>query len=1160
MSPGERRLLNGEVAGILERLYEGRTDEICSQLARHYREAGELDKAVKYLLLAGDRARNLYAHQEAIQLYQWALEILQEQGQHERAARTLMKLGLAFHTAFDYQGSREAYNQAFRLFQQVDPGLKAITEVPTIHTLRLDIGQYPSTLDPGFSTDSFSGQIIENLFSGLVETSPEMDILPDSAHSWEIFQGGRQYVFHLRPDLRWSDGRPVTAGDFEYAWKRVLNPANELPNVELLYDVRGARSYHLGKASDPNQVGVKAVDPLTLAVELEKPAGYFLSLLACPFTFPVPRHAVEVSGNDWTEVENLVNNGPFLLEDWQPGESLTLVRNPNYHGSHRGNVQRVELTNVDEMEPLDRLALYEADQVDSLRIPNTFTHNISHLQSRFPGEYFAAPSMSTLYLVFNTNQAPLNDLRVRQALVMAIDIEECVQVVSGDADLPAMGGLIPPGLPGHSSRISLPYDLDAARRLMAEAGFPGGFGDLRIWSFFKGFVPYLEYLKSRWLEVLGVELNWKLIPFQLSPRLQKEKPDLLATAWIADYPDPDNYLRICFGATDQEWSGWHNEAYESLLEQANQCQDQAERIAFYQAAEKILIEQAVAKPMIYGRTHRLVKSWVKNPLLVMKIKHDYKDVIINPGEQQGQNQDPGYYPAVSPTAGTMLPDYHTLRLDIWGYPSTLDPGFTTEGSSARIIENLFSGLVETSPEMDILPDSAHSWEIFQGGRQYVFHLRPDLRWSDGHPVTADDFEYAWKRMLNPVHELANAELLYDLKGARAYHLGQASDPSQVGVKAIDPLTLVVELEQPAGYFLSLLAHPSTFPVPRQTLEVSGQDWTEIENLVNNGPFLLEDWQPEESLTLVRNPNYHGSHRGNVQRVELTNVDEMEPLDRLALYQADQLDSLSIPDSFTQNISQLQSRYPDEYITAPVMSTLFLVFNTNHAPLNDLRVRQALVMAIDVEECVQVVTGGARLPAKGGLIPPGLPGHSPGISLPYDLDGARRLMVEAGFPKGFGRLGIWSYVRGHVPFLEYLKSCWFEALGVELIWELIPYLRFPDFDERLQNEQPQMIITGWSADYPDPDNCLRIGFRVYMQEWIGWQNAAYERLLEQANQCQDQAERMAFYQAAEKILIEQAVVKPLRYGRSHRLVKSWVKNPLLVMKIKHDYKDVIIEPH
>jgi oligopeptide transport system substrate-binding protein len=629
----------------------------------------------------------------------------------------------------------------------------------------------------------------------------------------------------------------------------------------------------------------------------------------------------------------------------------------------------------------------------------------------------------------------------------------------------------------------------------------------------------------------------------------------MASAWIADYPDPDNFLRIGFGAYEKEWIGWHNKDFESLLERANQNQEQVERMAFYQVADKILIEQAVVKPISYGRGHRLVKPWVKNPLSLMKII--YKDVIIDPGEKQGQTQHQVYYPAVSPMPATEIPTIHTFRLDIFQFPSTLDPGFTTDIFSSQIIENLFSGLVQTSPEMDILPDSAQSWEIFQGGRQYVFHLRPDLRWSDGRPVTAGDFEYAWKRVLDPANQLPNAELLYDLRGARAYHLGETSDPRQVGVEAIDPHTLVVDLEGPAGYFLSLLSQPNAFPVPRQALEDFGQDWTEVENLVNNGPFLLEDWQPGESLSLVRNPRYHSSFSGNVHRVELTNVYEMEELDRIALYEDDQLDALIVPGSFIKNISHLQSRYPGEYINVPSLMTTYLVFNTNHAPLNDLRVRQALVMALDVAEWVQVVTGDVSRPAMGGLIPPSLPGHSPEISLPYDLDRARRLMAEAGFPGGFGDLRIWSLFKGSMPsLLEYLKSHWLESLGVEMIWELVPFQSLP----RLQKEKPDLLATAWLPDYPDPDNYLRIGFGASDQEWSGWQNEAFESLMEQATKSQDQAERMTLYQAAEKILIEQAVVKPMIYGRTHRLVKPWVKNPLSLMALDQYYKHVIIEPH
>jgi ABC-type oligopeptide transport system substrate-binding subunit len=186
----------------------------------------------------------------------------------------------------------------------------------------------PPTLDPALAFYTASEGVIDQLFSGLVAATPELDVVPDMARSWEVFEGGRKYVFHLRDDVCYSDGAPVTAGDFECAWKRALDPVIGSIFAGVLYVVKGARDFHQRKGRSQD-VGVRAVNEATLMVELEEPTGYFLQLLAHHRTYPVPRHVVKVHGEAWTEAGKLVTCGPFELEAWKPGESIRLSRNPD---------------------------------------------------------------------------------------------------------------------------------------------------------------------------------------------------------------------------------------------------------------------------------------------------------------------------------------------------------------------------------------------------------------------------------------------------------------------------------------------------------------------------------------------------------------------------------------------------------------------------------------------------------------------------------------------------------------------------------------------------------------------------------------------------------------------------------------------------------------
>ncbi|HEY66305.1 MAG TPA: AAA family ATPase, partial [Caldilineae bacterium] len=632
--PRRRQQLVHARAGIaMESVYGAQVEELTGELAFHFEQGREWDKrltgkAILYLLQAGDQARRLYAHREAIDHYQRALALLKEQGEYQRAARTLMKLGLTHHTAFDFQRARQTYEEGFALWQRAGEIEPAMRPSLAPHALRVFWLNMPA-LDPTVTNHGGSAAVMTQLFSGLVESGPDLEVVPDLARTWEVLEGGRKYVFHLRDDVRWSDGRPVTAEDFEYAWRRVLDPAIGSPNAGLLYDVAGAKAFHRGEAGWED-VGVRALDEVTLVVELEGPTAYFLQLLAHSGTYPVPRHAVEEHGESWTEVNNIVTNGPFQLEAWQPGESMVLVRNPDYHGRFTGNVQRVELALIPLNEWPTVLKMYEADDLDVvLRLWYLPPQERDRVRQRYAGEYISVPALHTGYVGFDVTRPPFHDLRVRQAFAMAIDKEGLADVVMRGSWSPASGGFVPPGIPGHSPGIALPYDPERARRLLAEAGYPGGHGFPAVHALtFRGVESIIEYLQARWQEDLGVEIPCEMVRFaESTDRQRTERPHMPISAWQADYPDPDNFLRVGLQSVG---TGWRCEAYEKLVEKARRARDQGGRMALYRQADKILVEQAPVVPYVHVRWGLLVKPWVKRyPTSVMR-QWFWKDVIIEP--------------------------------------------------------------------------------------------------------------------------------------------------------------------------------------------------------------------------------------------------------------------------------------------------------------------------------------------------------------------------------------------------------------------------------------------------------------------------------------------------------------------------------------------------
>ncbi len=630
LSAAERRTMHGEVARVLEELYAGERDAITVQLANHYTEAGEADKAIEYLQGAGDRARMVFAHEEAIQFYERALAFEKEKGYDDQAARTLMKLGLTFHNSFKFQQAHHAYEEGFIFWRQA--GEKESTELPLApHALRIPMGSDPKTLDPAMAGDIDSGIIIDQLISGLVEHTPELDVVPDIARTWEVSEGGKKYVFHLREDVVWSDGTQVKAGDFEYAWKRALEPILESPNASLLYAIRGASAFHQGEISDPDLVGVRASDEVTLVVELERPTGFFLHLLASSIARPVPRHLVETHGEAWTDIGNIHTNGPFQLETWKHGDRMVLTINPKYHGRLRGNVQQVRLFFLPHMQWRERLEMYEADGLDTLNISSMTPVEMHRARQKYAKEYLLLPGLWTWTLIFDVSRPPFEDPRVRRAFVLATDRERLANVVLRGHHFPASGGFVPPEMPGHSPGIGLAFNPKRAQLYLAEAGYPHGCSFPRIESRAPSLpigIPVCESLLMQWREVLGVDLSWKFVHWQeISNKMNEELPHMFLLGWRADYPDPDTFLRASFPL---EKSAWRDETYDRLVEQAGKITDQEERLKLYRQAEKILIEEAPIMPLAYARWHMLFKPWVRQfPTSPLKWWY-WKDVIIEP--------------------------------------------------------------------------------------------------------------------------------------------------------------------------------------------------------------------------------------------------------------------------------------------------------------------------------------------------------------------------------------------------------------------------------------------------------------------------------------------------------------------------------------------------
>jgi ABC-type oligopeptide transport system substrate-binding subunit/DNA-binding SARP family transcriptional activator len=622
-----RQRLHARAGKAMETVYASDIEVVAGELAFHFtqgRQVGKelVSKAVRYLLLAGDQARLTYAHREAIEYYTQALALQKEQGEYESAGRTLMKLGLAHHTRFEFAQARKAFDEGFAHWQQAGKQEPLVSRPAAPHALRIR-WRSPYTLDPAMCGDYVSSMVINQMFSGLVSTAPDLDVVPEVAQRWEISEGGRSYRFHLRPDARWSDGTPLTAHDFEFAWKRALDPAVSTDPSDLLA-IKGAQAFYRKESADADCVGVWAIDDWTLDVELEEPVSHFLYLLANVDACPVPRHVVEAHGAAWARADTIVGNGPFRLEAWDSGECMTLVRNRLYAGTCRGNVDRVVLYFPEDLSvPLER---YRQGDLDVLTLTDASVHEGDRIRRQFAAEYVSAPWLFTIYLGFVTSQPPFDDVRVRQALALGVNREELTNVVLRGMYTPGTGGWIPAGMPGHSSQIGLPYDPVQARQLTEAAG--------SALSTLDGLtVPPIDplitqYLQAQWQENLGIQVTWKVADWpQFQERLQQAPPHMYILAGFASEPDPGGFVAADFV---REGTRWANEAYGSLIEKARQVLDQGERLALLRKADQVLVREAPIVPLFYGRQHVLVKPWVSTFPISPLNRWYCKDTILEP--------------------------------------------------------------------------------------------------------------------------------------------------------------------------------------------------------------------------------------------------------------------------------------------------------------------------------------------------------------------------------------------------------------------------------------------------------------------------------------------------------------------------------------------------
>ncbi|MBN4050005.1 peptide ABC transporter substrate-binding protein [Nitrospira defluvii] len=479
-------------------------------------------------------------------------------------------------------------------------------EAPTRAVFRMNLTAEPPTLDWSLATDNVSIRVIENLMEGLAAYDEALRPQPAISERWDISENGRVYTFHLRADVFWSDGKQVTAHDFEYAWKRLLNPETASEYAYFLYDIQNAAEYNAGTIKDANLVGVKAVNDLTLRIDLKKQAVYFPSITTFTATFPQRKDLIERYGDRWTAPENLVVCGPFRLAEWWHEYRLRLVANEYYYGG-RPSLDEVIFYVVSE--ETTALTLYETGYLDRVSLPP-----IAIPRFKTHPDYVHAPFLRGYYYGFNTQAAPFDQVNIRRAFSMAIDRSEMPKILKG-GEIPATSW-IPEGMFAHNSEIGLSFNPEKARRLLADAGYENALGLPPITLAFNSDPTnqlIAENIQAQWKKNLGVNIvldnmEWKVY----LQGLREETPQIFRLGWGADYPDPDNFMNLFTSTSGNNYTHWANRTYDQLISDAASESDPQKRLTHYNVAQRILTESDVPiMPLFFAAQNLLIRPEIE---------------------------------------------------------------------------------------------------------------------------------------------------------------------------------------------------------------------------------------------------------------------------------------------------------------------------------------------------------------------------------------------------------------------------------------------------------------------------------------------------------------------------------------------------------------------
>ncbi len=482
-------------------------------------------------------------------------------------------------------------------------------------TLNIHNGGDPTSLDPQKISGDWENRIDGDIFEGLVTEDPKDNPIPGQAASWTISPDQKVYTFKLRDGIKWSDGQPVTAQDFVFAFQRLMDPKTAAQYAYLQYTIKNAEKINKGEIKDPTQLGVKAIDDKTLEITLENPTPYFLNALMHYTAYPLPKHVVEAKGDQWVKIENIVTNGPYKPVEWVPGSHVTNVKNDQYYDAKDVKIDKVNFYTLEDQAAA--LKRYRAGEFDIL---TSFpADQFDWIQKNLPGQAHVVPFLGTYYYVLNATKPPFNDKRVRQALSMAVNREVIGPKILGTGELP-MYSWVPPGTanygePAYVSWKDEPYKqkVEEAKKLLKEAGF-GPDHPLKAqlrYNTNDNHKRIAVAIAAMW-KPLGVDIELYNTETKVHyDEMQRGEVQIGRAGWLADYNDPINFLNLLSTGVEMNYGRWSNKDYDALIKQGNEEIDLKKRAEVYKKAEQLALDDSAAIPIYYYVSQNIVAPKVQ---------------------------------------------------------------------------------------------------------------------------------------------------------------------------------------------------------------------------------------------------------------------------------------------------------------------------------------------------------------------------------------------------------------------------------------------------------------------------------------------------------------------------------------------------------------------